>query len=143
MLFPSRTLASVLLALACSACASSSAGGAQSGQGSALRVVTFTPRPGQAIPSMLVETPSWRLAVTVRHGFACFTMSGTPVAWPAGFTAVASSSGQLEVRTTAGGPLLTGGAYRLDIVTIQSSGDACSSRGQNVTAVLDIHAGLA
>jgi hypothetical protein len=126
-----------LLALGCGACASASSGPGQSGS---LKVVTFTPAPGQPIPSDLVATSALRLDVTVRAGYACFTMDGTPVAWPAGFSAVTTGSGKPEVRSASGSVLRTGGAYRLEEMGIESAGDACSAKGQAETAVLDIPA---
>jgi hypothetical protein len=128
----------LLLALGCGACASASSDpGSQSGS---LKVVTFTPAPGQPVPSSLLSTSALRLDVTVRAGYACFTMDGTPVAWPAGFSAAATGSGKPEVRSASGNVLRIGGAYQLNVMTIQSAGDTCSAKGQNVTAVLDVHA---
>ncbi|MDQ2814578.1 MAG: hypothetical protein M3Z75_22640 [Actinomycetota bacterium] len=33
-----------------------------------------------------------------------------------------------------------GAAYQFDVLTIQSPGDACSSKAQNVLAILDVRA---
>ena len=134
----SKVSACLLLALACAACASASS--TPSSQPSSLRVVTFTPRPGQPIPLELMGTSALRLSVTVHAGFACFTMDGTPVAWPAGFSAIAARSGHPEVRGASGSLLQAGRAYKFDMMTITSSGDICSAKGQNVTAILGVHA---
>jgi hypothetical protein len=128
----------LLLALGCGACASASS--TPSSQPSNLRVVTVTPRAGQVIPDELMATSALRLDVTVHAGFACFTMDGTPVAWPTGFSAIIATSGHQEVRGASGSLLQTGRAYQFGMMTITSSGDICSAKGQTVIAILDIHA---
>ncbi len=120
--------------LACTAaCTVGHAGGGA--QGSVLPVVTYTPKGDMAIPSDLIEASPFRLGVSVRSGVACFTMGGAPVAWPAGYSAVRGVGGALEVRDNEGQLIRTGRAQYLDVYTVQSAGDACSGKGQNMTVV--------
>jgi hypothetical protein len=136
---PLGVVACLFLLLACAAC-TAGRGGA-SGQPTALPVVTYTPKPGTPIPADLVEASPFELRVSVRSGVACFTMvggSGEPVDWPAGYSAVRAANGTLDVRTRAGHLVRTGGSQLLEIYAVQSAGDACSKRGQNVTVVLDL-----
>lgn len=129
-------LGCLLLTLSCGACAS--AGRGPAGQSGSLKVATFTPAPGQPIPASLTEASPLGLSVTVRDGYACFTMAGTPVAWPAGFSAVTTGGGKPAVRTASGSLLRNGAAYRLDVMGTASTGDLCTAKGQYVTAVLKI-----
>jgi len=133
---PLGAAACLLLLLARAACAAGSDGG--SGKSSALRVVTYTPKSGQPVPSTLIEASPFQLGSSVRSGFACFTMDGVPVAWPAGYSAVKGANGTLEVRDEAGQVLPTGGTQKLDVMTVQSVGDACSDKGLNMTVVLSV-----
>lgn len=135
---PALGLTCLLLALGCEACASASSDPVS--QPGSLKVVTFTPAPGQPVPSSLLSISALRLDVTVRAGYACFTMDGTPVAWPTGFSVATTGSGKPGIRSASGNVLQIGRAYQLNVMTIQSTGDTCSAKGQNVTAVLDVHA---
>jgi hypothetical protein len=130
--------ACLLLLLACAACAASPDGGG--GSATSLPVVTFTPGPHQPIPDTLTESSPFQLGASVRSGFACFTMDGVPVVWPAGYSAVRQADGKLEVREKAGRLLRTGGTQLLDQMNVTSAGDACSGKGQNVTVVLSLPA---
>jgi hypothetical protein len=65
-------------------------------------------------------------------------VDGVPVVWPAGFSAVRAAGGKLEVRDQAGHVIRTGDTQLLDQMTVQSAGDACSGKGQNVTVVLSL-----
>lgn len=76
--------------------------------------------------------------MTEHGGYACFTMSGTPVDWPAGFSALDQRGRQPQVRMADGTVLQLGAAYQLGIVRMQSKGDACTASGQDVTAILSI-----
>jgi hypothetical protein len=129
----------LLLVLACSACAASDASADRGGsQASEFPVVTYTPSPGQPIPATLIQASPFRLGASVRAGYACFSMDGVPIAWPAGFSAVKEASGALEVRDKAGQLLRTGGTKLLGVMTVTSTGTACSSKGQNVTVVVSL-----
>lgn len=129
----------LLLLLACGACASSgvSAGGGSS-QGPEFPVVTYTPKPGQPIPATLIQASPFHLGASVRAGYACFSLNGAPVAWPAGFSAVKEAGGTLEVRDKAGHLVRTGGTKLLGVMTVTSTGTACTSKGQNVTVVVSL-----
>ena len=131
-------MAAGLVLLACAGCAVSSQSGA--GGRSTLPVVTFTPGPHQPAPDTLTRTSPFELGVSVRAGFACFTLSGVPVSWPQGYSAVRGADGKLAVRETSGRLLRTGGTQLLDQMTVQSPGSACAAKGQNITVVLSLPA---
>lgn len=126
----------LLLLLACCACAASGDRGGS--QASEFPVVTYTPRPGQPIPATLIKASPFHLGASVRAGYACFSMDGAPIAWPAGFSAVKEASGTLEVRDKAGQLLRTGDTQLLNVMTVQSTGTACTDKGHNVTVVLSL-----
>jgi hypothetical protein len=126
----------LLLLLACGACAApAEEAGSQSSE---FPVVTYAPSPGQPIPATLIRASPFRLGASVRSGYACFSLNGAPVAWPTGFSAVKAAGGILEVRDRAGRVLRTGGTQLFDVMTVQSLGTACSSKGQNVTVVVSL-----
>jgi hypothetical protein len=60
------------------------------------------------------------------------------IAWPAGFSAVKETGGTLEVRDKAGQLLRTGGTKLLGVMTVTSTGTACTSKGKNVTVVVSL-----
>jgi hypothetical protein len=126
----------LLLLLACGACAAPVEQGGS--QASEFPVVTYTPSPGQPIPATLIQASPFHLEASIRSGYACFSLNGAPVAWPAGFSAVKAASGTLEVRDKAGQVLRTGGTQLFNVMTVQSLGTACADKGQNVTVVVSL-----
>lgn len=127
----------LLMLLACTAaCSAGHAGG--DARWTVLPVVTYTPKSGTPIPSDLIEASPFALAGSVHSGFACFTMGGVPVDWPAGYSAVRGSSGTLEVRDKAGRLIRTGRAQYLEVLNMPSAGNACSADGQMMTAILSL-----
>jgi hypothetical protein len=139
-----RGLVCLVVAIACAACGTTTAHPATpapaTSSSSSLKVVTYTPAPGQPVPSSLAYTKSMQFSVTVRSGYACFAGGGFgALVWPAGYSARVAGNGRAEVRDASGGVVVRVGAeYEFDAMTVASPGDACSSEGQNVTAILTV-----
>jgi len=106
-----------------------------------LKVVTFTPAPGQAIPSELMVASPFEFSVTQHAGYACVVSDRMPVDWPIGYSALIVRNGRAVVHNASGSVVVRYGAtYQFGVLNFQSPGDACSSKGQNVQAILDVRA---
>jgi hypothetical protein len=123
--------------LACTAaCTAGHAGG--DAQASVLPVVTWTPKGEVAIPADLIEASPFRRGVSVRSGFACFTLGGVPVEWPAGYAAVKGADGTLEARDNTGHLIRPARAQFLSVYnTTQTAPNACSGTG-DMTVILSL-----
>jgi hypothetical protein len=131
------------VAILCAACGTTTAHpathAAATSSSSSLKVVSYTPARGQPVPSLLVHTKSMRFSVTLRDGYACFVSGGFALVWPTGYSASIAGNGRAEVRDASGGVVVREGAeYEFDQMTVASPGDACSRKGQNVTAILTV-----
>jgi hypothetical protein len=130
--------AAILAAAASPACGSTQPGPAGPAHAdSSVALVIFTPVPGQPVPSVLIVVDSRRMSVSLRNGYACFSAGGTPVEWPAGYSARLGPGGQVEVRDREGHVVAGAGvAYHLGAANVPSTGSTCSRAGTSVFAIL-------
>jgi hypothetical protein len=132
-----RTALLVSAMLVAAGCGSAAAPAPHAGPG--LRLVTYHPAAGQAIPSTLVATTGFDLRPSAHAAYACFTAGGKPLEWPPGYSAVVEQDGNVRILGRSGRVVLrTGMSVQWDQVDVTSRGDACSKAGTTVTAIIDI-----
>ncbi len=135
-----RYFAWVCLTIACAACGATRGGPAEGVRTtSPLKVITYTPHPGQPIPAQLVHTSSMKFDVTVHDGYACFVSDGYPLVWPAGYSAHMAGDGSADVHDASGTVVVRANAeYEFNEITVASPGNACAGKGRNVVAILSV-----
>ena len=131
-------LAAVMITAGCAAPASTASETAGHG-GSRLPLVAFSLRGVQAWPATLTATSDFTVTTTIRSGYACLAVGAELLEWPAGYTAVESGNGRVQVFDPQGRIVLrTGQPAQLDEAEIDAGPNPCDGRQSTVIAVAEV-----